>query len=80
MVLQDRFRSIKMLDFESVTLFLGRFTQIRDELAAIEEIVDPGFMVRTTLNNFTKSWGPFVRGIVSREEMPTWERLWDDFV
>jgi hypothetical protein len=37
-------------------------------------------MVRTTLNNFTKPWGPFVRGIVAREVMPTWERLWDDFV
>ena len=24
--------------------------------------------------------GPFVRGIVSREVMPTWERMWDDFV
>jgi hypothetical protein len=42
--------------------------------------VDPDFMVRTTLNNFTKPWGSFVRGIVAREVMPTWERLWDDFV
>jgi hypothetical protein len=80
MVLQDRLRSIQMLDSESVTSFLGRFTQIRDELAAVGEIVDPDFMVRTTLNNFTKPWGPFVRGIVAREVMPTWERLWDDFV
>jgi hypothetical protein len=37
-------------------------------------------MVRTTLNNFTKPWGPFVRDIVSREVMPTWERMWDDFI
>jgi hypothetical protein len=42
--------------------------------------VDPDSMVRATLNNFTKQWGPFVRGIVAREIMPTWERLWDDFV
>jgi hypothetical protein len=42
--------------------------------------VDPDSMVRTTLNNFTKPWGPFVHGIVSREVMPTWERMWDDFV
>jgi hypothetical protein len=32
------------------------------------------------MNNFTKPWGPFVRRIVSREVMPTWERMWDDFV
>jgi hypothetical protein len=37
-------------------------------------------MVRTTLNNFTKPWGPFFHGIVAREIMPTWERMWDDFV
>jgi hypothetical protein len=80
MVLQDMLRSIKMLDSESFTSFLGGFTDIRDELAVVEEIVDPGFMVRTTLNNFSKPWGPFVQGIVAREVMPTWERIWDDFV
>jgi hypothetical protein len=80
MVLQDRLRSIQMLDFESVTSFLGRFIEIRDELVVVGEIMDPGFMVRPALNNFSKPWGPFVRDIVSREIMPTWERLWDDFV
>jgi hypothetical protein len=80
MVLFDRFRSIQMLESELVTSFLGRFTQIRDELATVGEIVHLDFMVRTTLNNFTKPRGPFVRGIVAREVMPTWERLWDDFV
>jgi hypothetical protein len=42
--------------------------------------VDPNFMVRTTLNSFSEPWGSFVQGIVSQEVMPTWERLWDDFV
>ena len=79
MVLQDKFRSIQMLDSESVTSFFGKFIEIRDELEKVREIVDTCFMVRTTLNNFTKPWGPFVRGIVAREIMPTWERLWDDF-
>jgi hypothetical protein len=80
MVLQEKLRSIQMLDFETVTSYLGRFTQIRDELAAVREIVDPEFLVRTTSNNFSKPWGSFVRGIVAQEVMPTWERLWDDFV
>jgi hypothetical protein len=42
--------------------------------------VNPNSMVRTALNNFTKPWGPFVRDIVAREVMPTWERMWDDFI
>jgi hypothetical protein len=66
MVLQDTMKRIRMLDSKLVTSFLHRFTQIRDELATAREIVDLGFMVRTTLNNwttlnnFTKPWDPFV--------------------
>ena len=80
MVLHDRLRVIHMLEDESVTSFLGRYTQIRDELGAVGEEVDPNSMVRIALNNFTKPWGPFVRDIVSREIMPTWKRMWDDFI
>jgi hypothetical protein len=42
--------------------------------------VNPNSLVRQAMNSFTKSWGPFVQGIVAREVMPTWERMWDDFV
>jgi hypothetical protein len=80
LVLHDRLRGIRMLEDESVTSFLGRYTQIRDDLGAIGEVVNPNSMVRTALNSFTKPWGPFVHGIVSREVMPTWERMWDDFI
>jgi hypothetical protein len=68
MVLFDRLRGIQMLKTESVTSYLGRYTQIRDELAVVGEVVDPESMVRTTLNNFTKPWGPFVRGIVFQRD------------
>jgi hypothetical protein len=56
-------------------IHLGRYTQIRDELRAVREVVDPNSMVKINLNNFTKPWGPFVCGIVSKEVMPTWERM-----
>jgi hypothetical protein len=44
------------------------------------EIVDPFELVRTALNVFSIRWDNFVRGIVAMEHMPSWERLWDDFV
>jgi hypothetical protein len=69
-----------MLEDESATSFLGRYTQIRDELGAVREVVNRNSLVRTAMNSFTKSLGPFVRGIVAKEVMPTWERMWDDFV
>jgi hypothetical protein len=48
--------------------------------AAIGEVVNPNSLVREAMNSFTKSWDPFVWGIVSREVMPTWERMWDDSI
>jgi hypothetical protein len=79
-VIHDLLRGILMLKDESVTSFLDRYTQIKDELGAIGEVVDPNSLVRQSMNSFTKPWGPFVRGIFAREVMPTWERMWDDFV
>jgi hypothetical protein len=78
--MQEKLRSIQMLKSESVTSYLRRFTQTQDELAAVGEIMDPMVLVMTTLNDFSESWGSFVRGIVAREAIPSWERLWDDFV
>jgi hypothetical protein len=80
MVLHDQLRGIRMLKDESVTSFLGRYTQIRDDIGATREVVDPNSLLRQDMNSFTKPWGPFVRGIVSSEVMPTWERMWDDFI
>jgi hypothetical protein len=80
LVLHDRLRSIHMLKDELVTSFLGRYTQIRDNLGATKEVVNPNSLVRITMNSFTKYWGPFVCDIIAREVMPTWERMWDDFI
>jgi hypothetical protein len=75
MVLQEKLRSIKMIKAESVTSYLSRFNQTRDELAAVGEIMDPTVLVRTALIGFSKPWENFVRGIVARETLPSWERL-----
>jgi hypothetical protein len=79
MVLHDRLRSIRMLKDESVSSFLARFIHIRDEIGAVGEVIMPDSLVRQALHSFTKQWGPFIQGIVARERLPTWERMWDDF-
>jgi hypothetical protein len=43
-----------------------------------EEVKDDE-LVRTTLNGFSEKWAPFVKGVVAREKLPDWQRLWDDF-
>jgi hypothetical protein len=80
MMLQEKLRGTKMTETDTITSFLTRFSQIRDELAAVGEIVDPSELVRTALNGLSKPWESFVQGIVAREHMPSWERLCDDFV
>jgi hypothetical protein len=35
--------------------------------------------VRIAFNGFTKQWDMFDRGVVEREKLPNWKRLWDDF-
>jgi 2-phosphoglycerate kinase len=54
MLLREKLRSMKMDKGESVVTYLTKFTQIRDELATVREVVDETELVRITLNGFTK--------------------------
>ena len=57
-----------------------RLTQIKDELGAVGfKIVDEE-LVRIALNGFSKPWDTFVKGVMAREKLLDWQRLWDDFV
>jgi hypothetical protein len=80
MVLREKLKSIKMTKAENVVTYLTRLTQVRDELGVVGEAIADSELVRTTLNGVTKQWVVFVEGIVPRENLPKWERLWDDFV
>jgi hypothetical protein len=80
MVLREKLKSIKMTKSESVTCYLSRITQVRDELGAVGEVIPSTELVRTALNGVAKPWVVFVEGIVARENVPSWDRLWDDFV
>ena len=72
MVLREKLRSTKMSKGESMTSYLTRVSQVRDELAAVGEVVDRAALIRVALNGFSKSWESFVQGIVAKENMPSW--------
>jgi hypothetical protein len=42
--------------------------------------VDDSELVRMTLKRFMKECTPFIKGVVAREKLHDWSRLWDDFV
>ena len=53
---------------------------MRDELAAVGVVVTDHELVRTALNGVTAPWTVFVQGLVARENLPSWDRVCDDFV
>jgi hypothetical protein len=59
-----------MANGDILASYLMKFTQIRDELAVIGEVIDETKLVRIALNGFTKQWDVFVRGVVAREKLP----------
>ena len=80
MVLREKLKSIKMAKVEGVIPYLTRISQVRDELAAVGEVVPGLDLVRTALNWVAKPWAVFVEAIVAGENLPTWDRIWNDFV
>jgi hypothetical protein len=80
MVLREKLRNIKMTETEKVSSYLTRITQVHDELGVVGEVITDGELVRTTLNGFSEKWNTFVKGVVSKENRPKWERLWDEFI
>ena len=69
----------KMGKEESVSSYLTRVAQVKDELVAVGEVILDSKLVRIALNGFTKDWEVFVKCVVGREHLPDWSRLWDDF-
>ena len=71
MVLREKLKSIKMAKAEGVTSYLTRISHVRDEIAAVGEVVFGSEIVRTTVNGVAKHWDIFVEAIVSRENLPS---------
>ena len=79
-VLREKLKNIKMVKGEVGMAYRTRISQVRDELAVVGVVVTSPELVRTTLNGVTTPWDMFVQGLVARENLPSWDRVCDDFV
>ena len=79
-VLQERMCNTKMAKGEGIVPYLMRLTQIMDELRAIGSKTMDEELVRIALNGVSKPWDTFIKGVVAREKLFDWKRLWGDFV
>jgi hypothetical protein len=76
--LRNQLRNMKMENSESVSSYLMRVSQIRDQLVAIRDIISDKEIVTTTLNGFPTFWIPFVQGVCARSKLPKFDKLWVD--
>ena len=76
--LRNQLRNMKMENSESVTSYLMRVSQIRDQLAAIGDVISDKQLVTTTLNGFPIFWIPLVQGVCARSKLPKFDKLWAD--
>jgi hypothetical protein len=78
LTLRNQLCNMKMENSESVTSYLMRVSQIRDQLAAIGNVISHKELVTTTLNGFPTFWIPFVQGVCARSKLPKFDKLWAD--
>jgi hypothetical protein len=78
LTLRNHLRNIKMENSKSVTSYLMRVSHIRDQLAAIRDVISEKELVTTTLNGFPTFWIPFVQGVCARSKFPKFDKLWAD--
>jgi hypothetical protein len=78
LTLRNQLRNMKMDNSESVTSYLMRVSQIREQLAAIGDVISDKELVTTTLNGFPTFWIPFVQGVCARSKLPKFDKLWAD--
>jgi hypothetical protein len=74
--LRKQLRNMKMENSESVTSYLMRVSQIRDQRAAIGDVNSDKELVTTTLNRFPTFWIPFVQGVCAKSKLPKFDKLW----
>ena len=70
--------NVKIQDAETIQSYFTRVSQIKEQLEAVEENIENGEIVMTTLNGLPKSWDSFIQGICARKKLVTFSRLWEE--
>ena len=71
--------NVKIQNAETIQSYSTRVSQIKEQLEAVEEDVENGAVVMTTLNGLPRSWVSFIQGICARTNLTTFNRLWEEY-
>jgi hypothetical protein len=79
MALKANLHDTNMGKEESVSPYITRVVQVKDEVDVVGEVISDSELVRIALKGFTKEWEVFVKCVVGHEHLPDWRIIWDDF-
>lgn len=80
MMLKDKLHGTRMFKGDSMTSYLSKLTQVKNELVVVGEMIVEEELVHIALNGFSKHQMVFVKCVMGQDHLPDWARLWDDFV
>lgn len=63
LTLRNQLRTTKMGKSDTIATYFMKISQIKNQLIAINEIIDDSELVTITLNGFPSAWDAFVKGI-----------------
>ena len=66
---------IKMKNGESITSYFLRITELKDQLATMQNQIDDKELSMIALRGLPLSWETFIRGLSSRPELPKFDQL-----
>jgi len=78
LTLRHQIRIVRMDKSDLVSTYFMRVSHMKDQLAAIGDVVDDVELVTTTLNGIPPSWNALVHGICARRKLPKFDKLWGD--
>jgi Lhr-like helicase len=67
---------MKMNDYDTITSYFVRTSQLRDKLQDIEEIILEKELVNIVLNGLPKTHDSFAASMSTRMKYPTFEEIW----
>ena len=63
---------------ETIQSYFRRVSQIKEKLESVEENIEEGEIVITTLNGLPRSWDSFIQGICAGGKMISFSRLHEE--
>ena len=67
--------NVKIQNSKTIQSYFTRVAQIKEQLEAVEENVEEGLIVMTTLNDLSISWDSSIQRICGRRKLISFSRI-----